>query len=133
MFEVAGAKTGLFSLCLFLQEQTKLKAWVHGDDMCLEGQRGVARALESKLKELMKIGWTKADDKTIPLLNRLMESRVEKGERVLRFERLRDMCKLRYTIWALTRKMPTQGANDSLVKMSYQWRRGQSSDPPQCV
>ena len=39
---VGWAVRGLFSPCLFLQEQTKLKAWVHGDDMCLEGQRGMA-------------------------------------------------------------------------------------------
>ena len=63
--EGAGAKTGLFSPCLFLHEQAELKAWVHGDDMCLEGKRGDTRALESKLKERMLIkrraglGWAK--------------------------------------------------------------------------
>ena len=63
VLEGAGAKTGLFSPCLLSQEQTKLKAWVHGDDM--EGKRGDTRALESKLKERMLIkrraglGWAK--------------------------------------------------------------------------
>ena len=70
----AGAKTGLFSPCLFLQEQTTLKALVRSDDTCLEGKRGVARALESKLKERMlikrraELGWAKADDERLPLL-----------------------------------------------------------------
>ena len=79
-------------MCFFLQDQTKLKARVHGDDMCLAGKRGVARALESKLKERMLIKvkadtvWTQADDKNISLHNPLIELRVESGERVLRFE-----------------------------------------------
>ena len=34
VFEGASAKTGFFSPRLFLQEQTKLKVWVRGDDMC---------------------------------------------------------------------------------------------------
>ena len=44
-------------------KKAKLRAWVRCHDMCLEGQRGVARALESKLKECMlmerraELGW----------------------------------------------------------------------------
>ena len=30
VFEGSGANAGLFSPCLFLQEQTKVKAWAHG-------------------------------------------------------------------------------------------------------
>ena len=53
---------------------------------------GVARALESKLEERMlidcraELGWAKADDTNISLLNGVIELRLEKGERVLRFE-----------------------------------------------
>ena len=61
---------------------------MHGDDMCLEGRRGMARSLESKLKERMwikrraELGWTKADDKKVSVFNRLIELKVENGERV---------------------------------------------------
>ena len=60
--------------------------------MCLEGKRGVTRALESELKEpkfikrRAELGWTEADDKNISVLNRLTELRVENGELVLKFE-----------------------------------------------
>ena len=87
-----GAKAGSFSPCLFYQPELQVKAWVHGDDMTLEGRRAEARALEAKLKERMlikrraELGWTSADDKKISLLNRLIELKVENGERVLRFE-----------------------------------------------
>ena len=69
-----------------------LKAWVHGDDMCLDGQRGVARALASKLKKRMlikrraELGWIETDDENISLFNRLVALQVKNGERVLRFE-----------------------------------------------
>ena len=60
--------------------------------MCLESTRGVARALESKLKERMlikhraELGWAKADDKNSSLISWLIELPVETGQRVLRVE-----------------------------------------------
>ena len=74
-FENADAKAGSFSPCLFVQEATGVKAWVHGDDMALEGKRKAARELEEKLKERMlikrraELGWSSGDDRKITLLN----------------------------------------------------------------
>ena len=48
VFESAVAKFCLFSPCFFVQEQTKVNACVHGDDMCLEGKRGCGASLGSE-------------------------------------------------------------------------------------
>ena len=107
--EGAGAKTGLFSPCLFSQEQTKLKAWAHGDDMCLEGKRGDTRALESKLKKRIfdqtpnRTWMGQTDDQKISPLNRLIDLRVGMVNACRYLKRIRDMCRLRHTIWVLFR------------------------------
>ena len=65
------------SFVSFSQEEKKVKAWVYGHDVCLEGLGGKARSLESMLEERMiskrsaELRWAKADDKNISLLNRL--------------------------------------------------------------
>ena len=80
------------SICLFLQEQAKMEAWVHGADMSLGGLRGKARASESKLKErmLIKRAEQSSDGPTqttrTSLFNRPIELKVENGERMLRVE-----------------------------------------------
>ena len=105
----AGAKTGLFSPCLFLQEQTKMKAWVHGDDMCLEGKRGDTRALESKLKKRIfdqtpsRTWMGQTNDKNISPPKRLIDLRVGMVNACRYLKRIRDMCRLRHTIWVLFR------------------------------
>ena len=94
VFEAAGFKTGLFSPCLFHNPERDVSVWVHGDDMLLLGERAEVDRLEQELRKHMLLkrrallGWRPDEDKSISVLNRIIElhESYDGGGRALTYE-----------------------------------------------
>ena len=79
VFVAIGFVAGSFSPCLFHHAVRDLAVWVHGDDMLILGERAEVELLEQELREHMLLkrrallGWRPDEDKSITILNRIVE------------------------------------------------------------
>ena len=91
-YEEAGYKVGQFCPCLFHHPEMDSEAWVHGDDMIIDAEEEDAVKTETFLKTKMLIkrramlGFDSKHDKTVTILNRIIELKIEGGQEVMTYE-----------------------------------------------
>ena len=90
------------------------------------------KATSQKFSRALELGWTKADDKKISLLNRLIEVKVENGERMMRLEPDPRHVQIALHDLGLDKRVVRMMLS-SLANTNYQRRSAQSSGPSRCV